>query len=413
MDVIAAFGHGFGVQGSTAFPQCEIGAGKVGGTADELRHQRGQRLNGVLRRLACGDRFTLGSNVLQGFGRLGREFGIEFALRAAFEFSGQRRVSLAIGVEQGLPFGLEFCTGFAGVPTVAHVGGYFEFTLGDAQRGACGGDFVFAQRSAVHVVRAGLVRRSLADDCLAANQCRFVVLRFCRPYGAIHRVDVVAVDVADDVPAIGFESSRSIVGEPAVDVAVDGDAVVVVERDDLRELPGAGQRTRFVGNAFHHAAVAHEDVAVVIDDRETLAIELGGQQPFGQSEPHGVADALSERTGGRFDARRMAVFRMSRRLAVQLAEAFEFVERQIVARQMQQSVKQHRAVAIGQHESVTVGPFRIGRIMFEVAVPQGDRDFSHAHRSARMPRIGGLYCIHGQHTNCIGQRSLRNHLLTP
>ena len=47
--------------------------------------------------------------------------------------------------------------------------------------------------------------------------------------------DVVAVDVGDHVPAVGLEALRRVVGEPALHVAVDRDAVVVVESDELAE----------------------------------------------------------------------------------------------------------------------------------------------------------------------------------
>jgi len=59
----------------------------------------------------------------------------------------------------------------------------------------------------------------------------------------------VAVDAADDVPAIGLETLGRVVDEPGRDLAVDGDAVVVVQRDQLVELPGAGQGAGLVADA--------------------------------------------------------------------------------------------------------------------------------------------------------------------
>ena len=47
------------------------------------------------------------------------------------------------------------------------------------------------------------------------------------------------------------------------------------------------------------------------------------------------------------------------RLAVQLAEVLQLVDRQVVAGQVQQRVQQHRAVAVRQHEAVAIGPVRI------------------------------------------------------
>ena len=57
-------------------------------------------------------------------------------------------------------------------------------------------------------------------------------------------VDVVAVDVADHVPAVGLEALRRVVGEPALDLAVDRDAVVVVERDRACRAPACRRASR-------------------------------------------------------------------------------------------------------------------------------------------------------------------------
>jgi hypothetical protein len=84
---------------------------------------------------------------------------------------------------------------------------------------------------------------------------------------ALDRVDVVAVDRADHVPAVGREAAGHVVDVPGLHLAVDRDAVVVVQRDQLVQLPGAGQRAGLVADAFHQAAVAQEHVGAVVDDR--------------------------------------------------------------------------------------------------------------------------------------------------
>ena len=148
-------------------------------------------------------------------------------------------------------------------------------------------------------------------------------------------IGVMAVDGRDDVPAIGLEALRRIVGEPAFDMAVDGDAVVVPEGDQLAQPPGAGQRTGFVRDAFHQAAVAEEDVGAMVDDLVARTVEFVGQQLFRHRHADGVGDALAERSGGGLDPRRVAVFRVPRRLAVQLAEVLQIINRKIVTGQVQ------------------------------------------------------------------------------
>ncbi len=99
----------------------------------------------------------------------------------------------------------------------------------------------------------------------------------------------------------------------------------------------------------------------------------------------------------------------ARRLAVQLAEFLQFGERQGVAGQVEQRVDEHRAVAVRQDETVAVGPLRVGRVVFQVAIPQRHRDFRHAHRGARVSRVGCLYTVNRQNADGVRQRSLRNH----
>ena len=92
-------------------------------------------------------------------------------------------------------------------------------TAGACQPMCCArrGDLLGAERRAVRVVRARLVRRALADHGLAADQRRPVASRPCAASIArVDRVDVVAVDVADHVPAVGLEALRRVVGEPAL-----------------------------------------------------------------------------------------------------------------------------------------------------------------------------------------------------
>jgi hypothetical protein len=108
----------------------------------------------------------------------------------------------------------------------------------------------------------------------------------------------MTIDVGDHVPAVGFEALGGVVGEPAFGVAVDGDAVVVPEGDQLTQLPGAGQGAGLVGDAFHHAAVAQEHIGVVVDDVEAGLVELVGHQLLGQGHAHGVGDALPQGAGG-------------------------------------------------------------------------------------------------------------------
>ncbi len=263
-------------------------------------------------------------------------------------------------------------------------------------------DFCIAQCSAVHVVRARLVWRTYANNRLAADQRRLVGYFLGFFDRGIDRLRIVAFDVAHHVPAVSFETLRGIVGVPAVDVAVDGDVVVVPECGQLAQTPGSGQGAGFVRDAFHHAAVAHEDPGAVVDDLVAGLVEFVGQQFLSHRHTDGVGDALAQRAGGRFDADGVTVFRVARGLGVHLAEALQLFDRQVIAGQVQQRVHQHGAVAVGLHEAVTVGPLRIDRVVAQVMVPQHLSDLGHAHRRAGVPGVGLLYGIHRQHANRAG-----------
>ena len=164
-----------------------------------------------------------------------------------------------------------------------------------------------------------------------------------------------------------------------------------------------GERRRFVRDAFHEAAVADEAVGVVIDDRRAVLVVLRCEQFLGERHAHGVGEALAERAGRRFDADLEIALRVSRGARAQLAEFLQLIDGERIAREMQQGIQQHRAVAVREHEAVAVPPFRIAGIVLEHIAPQHLRNVGHAHGRAGMSRIRGLHGIHGERANGIGQ----------
>ncbi|MNT35054.1 hypothetical protein D3C72_1710660 [compost metagenome] len=139
-------------------------------------------------------------------------------------------MALGVRIEQRVPGTLQRLAVGLGVPDVVDRGRHFERGVGPAQRLARSQHFGAAQRGAVHVVAAFLVRGALADLGAAADQGRLVAGLGLRD-GHVDGGHVMAVDAADHVPAVGFETLRGIVVEPVHDVAVDRDAVVVPQRN--------------------------------------------------------------------------------------------------------------------------------------------------------------------------------------
>ena len=149
-----------------------------------------------------------------------------------------------------------------------------------------------------------------------------------------------------------------------------------------------------VRDAFHQAAVADEHVRMMVDDRMARAIEFGGEQRFRERHADRVGEPLSERPRRRLDAWRHAALRVPRRLRVQLAEALQLVDRQVVAGQVQEAIEKHRAVAVREHEAIAVRPLRMGRMVAQMAPPERECDLRHSHRHPGMPRFRRFHCVH-------------------
>ena len=76
--------------------------------------------------------------------------------------------------------------------------------------------------------------------------------------------------------------------------------------------------------------------------------------------------------------------------------AAQVVERQVVARQVEQGILQHGGVAAGEDEPVAVGPVGIGGIVPEEPVPEHVGRGGERHGGARVAGLGCLHRVHGQ-----------------
>src|SRR5690606_16550985 len=116
--------------------------------------------------------------------------------------------------------------------------------VGPVQCLASGLDFLGAQRRTMHFFGTGSMGRALADDRTAANKRGTAAFR-CKLLGLddsrIDRAGAVTVDTAHDVPAVAFETLGRIVAKPVLHGTVNGNAVVVVEHNELGQLERPGQ----------------------------------------------------------------------------------------------------------------------------------------------------------------------------
>ncbi len=387
--ILGGEGQGLGSVG-------EVRAGEVGRAADGLGQQLVDDFQRHLARLAGSDLRLVGDEL--GLERFDGRVPVvrQLAGGAALELGALRRIG---GGEAAFPGATQVGrAGAGGAPGVEDVSGDFEGGVGDAELRLGGSEFLGAERRAVHRVRVGLLGRAVADDGLGGDQGGLV--RALRgDQGLLDGVLVEAVDL-DGVPAAGLEAG-DLVGRVGVgDAAVDGDVVVVPDHRQLVELEVPGERDGFLRDAFHQATVAGDHPGAVIDE---VGAELGGELGFGDGEADGVGEALAERAGGGLDAVGVAVFGMAGGLGAELAEVPDVVDRHVlVAEEVERGIEQHRAVAGRQDEAVAIGPVRVGRIELHDLGEQHRRYVRHAHRQARMTRIGLFDRIHREGADGVG-----------
>ncbi|EXI65582.1 MAG: hypothetical protein AW08_03102 [Candidatus Accumulibacter adjunctus] len=385
-----------------ARPPGQVRSGQVRRATDQLRQARRQGSDGPLRGLARRDVAGSGG-VGQATGDGILPAGRQLAAHAAAELGSQFGKGFRVGGEAPLPVALEEAAAGTAIPLCVNLDGNLERRVRPADVGARRSDFGGSERCAVCIVAARLVGRTKADPRPAADQRRPLALAARSQQRLVDRLRVVAVDVGDHPPAVGREALPAIVGEPAGDVAIDRNAVVVVDGDQLAEPEGAGERARLVRDALHQAAVADEDVGRVVDDFVPGPVELGGEDPFGDRHADGVGQPLPERPGRRLDAGCVPDLGMTRCPRAELAELLQVVEREVIAAEMQQRIEQHRAVPVREDEAVTIRPARIGRVVAQVATPEHFRDFGHPHRHPGVTGVGLLHRVHGEGADDTGQ----------
>src|SRR5437867_5722559 len=121
---------------------------------------------------------------------------------------------------------------------------------------------------------------------------------------------------------------------------------------------------RFRGHAFLHASIASKTDNMLIKNSVFVGVETRSRHLSRHCNSHSVTHSLAERASRTFDARRFKKLGMSRRLAVQLPEAFDFFHRQVVSAQVQPGIQKHAAVSGRENKVVASNPTRLVRIVF-------------------------------------------------
>ena len=242
-----------------------------------------------------------------------------------------------------------------------------------------------------------LVGRAVADVAVE-DQERRAPLRLPEDLERVlDPLDVVRVAHPEDVPPVGEKARRDVLGERDPRRPLDRDVVVVVDPAEVVEAEVAREGGRLGRDPFHHAAVSGDGEDAVVEDVEAGTVVTGGEPLLADRHPDAGRDALPERTGGAFDAGDPAVFGVARRLAVELAESADVVERHgrlpeplvlgvhgLDARQVEDRPEEHRGVPVRQDEPVAVRPDRVFRVEVHHPVPERVDERREGHRRSGM-----------------------------
>jgi hypothetical protein len=230
------------------------------------------------------------------------------------------------------------------------------------------------------------------------------LVQLCQLDGVAEGLEVVGVLHPQGVPAVGPVAGQDVLGEGQVGGAVNGDAVVVPEDDELGKPPGPSQGAGLSRDPLHQVSVRGQDVGVVVHHHVAGAVELGGQLPFRQGHPHGGGDPLPQRPRGHLHPRGVAVLGVARGLGAPLAEALELLQGKVVAREVEDGVKEHGAVPSGEDEAVPVGPGGVQGVVAQDLPVEEVGQGGHGHGHARVAALGLFHGVYGQEADGVHRK---------
>ena len=244
------------------------------------------------------------------------------------------------------------------------------------------------------VRRAGilLLRGAEADGRAQTDERRPRRFGLCSCERPVDRHRVIPVFDGDHMPAGGGEPLVDIFGKTEQCAPRKGDPVIVVQKGQLPQSEVSGKRTGLCGEPFHQIAVAGKNVGSMIDDRMFGSVETSRQVRLRDRHSDRRPDPLAEGARCHFHPGGMQALRMAGRFAPPLAERLQVVEGEVVSGEIKERIEEHRGMPGRQDETVPVGPERIGRIVLQMARPEGEGGRGRPHRHAG---VAGLRLFNG------------------
>ena len=134
-------------------------------------------------------------------------------------------------------------------------------------------NFVFTQWGAMTPRSTCLVRCPIANFGLTTNEGWLVTVRTgCFKRSCNCRM-IVAVNCRNNLPAVCFKSFWGVIGKPAFNGTIDGDAIVVVYTNQFAQPEGSRSGSHLVGNTFHQTTVPSKYIREMVDDIERTSID--------------------------------------------------------------------------------------------------------------------------------------------
>ena len=247
-----SFGAAEAPETAGALPVGEVGSGQIGRAAEQFGQRRAEMIQRVLGGLAGRNGFAFGDCIGNRPGHRALPGRRQHAAHATLELCRLVRMTLRIGPEALVPISLDLRTAPGRIPGSVDIGRHLEGTVRPAHGALGTRDFVGAQRLTVTPGGTGASRGAITNHGSALNQGRRespAVVGLASGYAplpgqrdsSINRLDIMAVDAGNHIPAVGVETPHSVVAKPGIDGSVDRNRVVVIQDDQLGQAPDTGE----------------------------------------------------------------------------------------------------------------------------------------------------------------------------
>ena len=215
------------------------------------------------------------------------------------------------------------------------------------------------------------------------------------------------VPIGDPVhmPPVGFEALRHIFGKGKLRTAVNGNTVVVVQKNEFAQSEVSGQRRRLMRDALHKISIRAYAIREMVNDLEAGLVETRGKMLFGHGHAHGISESLTQRPGRRLNTLCKKVFRVTGRDAAPLPKLFNLLHRHGITGEVQHTVKQHGAMSGGEHEAVPIEPVRVSGAMLHVALPKHIGHGCSAHGHTGVSAASRLHGIDGEKAQGVDRKA--------